>query len=146
VRSYESYAGITLALPIFEGFGRTYKIHEATGQVAQKREELAQVITQTDLDIWRNYQNFLAENSGLEAAADLLNAAREGFDAAETRYRVGITDIVEVLNNGKILAGARQEYVRAWSAWHGNRLKLLTSLGRAGFWLVDSLESTGSTR
>lgn len=146
VRSFESYAGVTLAVPLFEGFGRSYKIHQAEGQVAQRREELAQVVTQTDVDIWRNYQNFLAENAGLEAAVNLLDTAREGFDAAETRYRVGISDIVEVLNNGKILAAARQEYVRAWSAWHGNRLKLLTSLGHAGLWLVDNPQSAASAR
>lgn len=134
----ESLTSLTLTVPIFEGYGRNYKIRDAEAQVEAKARELAAAQAQTSLEAWKNHQTLLIETSAMSASQDMVNAAQESVDAARFRYQSGATDILEVLTTQKDLGSARQERIRSLSAWRIARLKLLSSLGRLGMWSLQS--------
>jgi len=145
----ETLTSLTLTAPLFEGYARNYRIRDAEAQVEARTQELTAVQAQTSLEAWRNYQMLLVETNALSASADLIRAGQEAVDAALSRYRSGSTDILEVLTAQKDLAGAKQERIRALSAWRIARLKMLSSLGRLGLWAVEGTDSnplySGST-
>lgn len=137
-RSAETLTAITLSIPVFEGFARNYRIREAMAQVDARRADVASARSQASLDVWRNYQALQSETASLAASADVLGSGQESYDLAQARYRSGDSHIVEVLDAQKDLANARQERIRALAAWRTARLRLLASLGRVGFWALDT--------
>lgn len=137
-RSVETLTAVTLSVPLFEGFSRNYKIREAMAQVDARRADVASARSQASLDVWRNYQALQSETASLAASVDVLSSGQEAYDVAQARYRSGDSHIVEVLDAQKDLANARQERIRALAAWRTARLRLLASLGRVGFWALDT--------
>jgi outer membrane protein len=132
--SFETLGALTLSVPLFEGLSRNYKIKEAMALVEARRADLATARAQASLDVWRNQQALQTETAGVAASGDLLNSGVEAYDAAQARYKAGAIHLLELLDAQKELAQARQERIRAISAWHLARLRLLASMGKAGFW------------
>lgn len=128
--------GIQLNVPLFEGFGRGYKVRSAQGQVEAKQAEYAQVEQQVLMEVWKNYQSLTAEGEGLKAAADLVKNARESFNVARGRYKSGVGNIVELINVQSALAKAEQQRIKTVSNWHNARLKLAASVGKIGLWAI----------
>jgi outer membrane protein len=141
VHSVETLSAVTLSVPLFEGFARNYKVREARAQVESRRADVAIARSQASLDAWRNYQALQSETASLAASVDVLQSGQEAYDVAQARYRSGDSHIVEVLDAQKDLANARQERIRALAAWRTARLRLLASLGRVGFWALDTVPS-----
>jgi outer membrane protein len=143
--TFETLATIQLQVPLFEGFGRNYRIRDAEAQIQAREADLATARSQTSLDIWRNYQTLLAETTAMSASVDLVHGAQEAAEAARARYHSGSVDILEVLTAQKDLASAKQERIRSLAAWRTARLKLLASLGSLGFWALDGQASPSSS-
>lgn len=137
-KSFETVTTLTLAIPLFEGFSRNYRIQEARAQVQARQADLANVQSQTSVEAWRNYQSLLVETTAVGASADLVRGNEEALDAARARYKSGAIDILDLLSAQKDLAQARQERIRSLSAWRTARLKLLASLGQLGYWALDT--------
>ncbi len=136
--SFETLGAITLSVPLFEGFARNYKIKEAMAQVEARRADLASARAQASLDVWRNQQALQTETASVGASEDLLRSSQESSEAARERYRAGAINLLELLDVQKEMAQARQERIRSVSAWHVARLRLLASIGKAGFWALPS--------
>lgn len=136
--------GVQLNVPLFEGFGRTYRVRSAQNQVEAKQAESARVEREVLLDVWRNYQVFAAETEGLKTSDDLAKNARESYKIARGRYKSGVGNIVELLNVQSALAKAEEQRIKTVSNWHSARLKLAASIGRIGMWAIDGLASSGT--
>jgi outer membrane protein len=136
--SFETLSAITLSVPLFEGFSRNYKIMEASAQVEARRADLANAKAQASLDVWRHHQTLLTETASVAASEDLLSSGQEANEAAQARFKAGAIDLMALLDSQKELSEARQERIRAVSAWHLARLRLLGSLGKAGLWALPS--------
>jgi outer membrane protein len=131
--------GIQVNIPLFEGFGRTYRVRSAQGQVEAKQAEYSRIEQDVLLDVWRSYQLLTAETEGLKTTADLVKNARASFNVARGRYKAGVGNIVELLNVQSTLAKAEQQRIKTVSNWHGARLKVATSVGRIGMWAISGL-------
>lgn len=136
ISSTNASIGIQVNVPLFEGFGRTYKVRTAQGQVEAKQAEYARVEQQVLMEVWKNYQSLTAETEGLKATAELVKNARESFNVARGRYKSGVGNIVELINVQSALAKAEQQRIKTVSNWHNARLKLAASIGRIGLWAI----------
>lgn len=134
----EKLLAITLNVPLFEGFARSYKVREQQALVEAKSLELAGAQLQVELDVWRNYHALQTEAAGVDTSRDLLASAAEALQAARVRYRIGTADILALLTAQKDDANARQERIQALASWRIARLKLVSSLGRTGFWALQT--------
>ena len=134
--NHDHSIGLQLNIPIFEGFGRSYRIRQATSEVEGKSAELENQIRKTRLDVWKAYQALQTEGGNLQAVSMLLDNARLSFRISQGRYKGGVGNILELLNAQSALANAEQQQIQAQSNWRIARLQLVASLGRLGVWAI----------
>jgi outer membrane protein len=128
----ETTVGVTLNVPIFDGFSRTYKIREAKAQVEQKEAELQDVEYQTLMDLVKTHADASSALQNLKAADALLKAATDSLAVVQRKYEKGAADILEMLNTQSALADAQMEHIRCQADWNSARLRLLASAGKLG--------------
>jgi outer membrane protein len=125
-------AGVTLNLPIFEGFGRTYRIREAQAQVEQSEAQLQEITSQALTEVVKAHADALTSLGTLKATELLVTAATQSIQSSLRRYERNAADILEVLNSQSALADAEQERIRAVAEWRSARLRLLAESGILG--------------
>lgn len=126
----DTTVGVSLNIPLFDGFSRTYKVRGAQGQVELRQAELRDVQAQVQGDISTAYVEASAALRNLASSRRLLDAAQSSVDAISRKYDSGIADIVEMLNAQAALSDASQERIRTLSDWRSARLRLLANAGR----------------
>jgi outer membrane protein len=131
-KTQQTLASVTLNIPLFEGFGRTYKVRGAQALAEQRSAELQDSERQILLEVVRTHADALAALDNLEASHDLQRWAQEAAASVQRRYERGVSDILEMITAQAALADARQERIRALSEWQSARLKLLASSGVIG--------------
>ncbi|MTD34204.1 TolC family protein [Paludibacterium sp. dN 18-1] len=129
-RSQDRYLGIELNVPIFEGFGRTYKIRSAEAEVELQEARLSDAEQQVARDIWTSHEALRTASLNVGAIGVLLRNAEAAFTASQKRYRTGIADIMELMGVQTALANARQQKVQAIADWYTAKYQLAAALGR----------------
>lgn len=125
-------AGITLNIPIFEGFGRSYKIQGVKARVEQSEAQLQDTTSHILTDVLKAHADALTSLKTLKASEKLMAAAKLGLDSSMRRYQWRAADILELLNSQSALVDAEQERIRAVAEWHSARLRLLATAGVLG--------------
>ena len=125
-------AGVTLNLPIFEGFARTYKIRSAQAQVEQSEAQLQDATIQTLTEVVKAHADALTSSETLKATERLMVAATQSLQSSLRRYDRHAADILELLNCQSALADAEQERIRAIAEWRSARLRLVAASGLLG--------------
>lgn len=133
-RTTQRSIGLTLTIPFFEGFSRTYKIRGAQARAEQAQAQLHDAETQILGEVAKAHADTVAAVGNLDASARLLHAAEAALASARHRYSRGAADILELLSAQAVLADARQERVRTIAEWESARLRLLASAGSMGRW------------
>jgi outer membrane protein len=132
VQTKESVIGFNLNIPLFDGFGRTYKVRGAEAQIQIKDAELRETHNQVLGEVAKAHSDVLAALTNLESSRELLDAAEEALKNVQRKYERGIADILEMLNVQSALADAEQERIRALAEWRSARLRLLANAGTIG--------------
>jgi len=138
-RSKTFIVGVTVTIPLFEGFTRTYKIREAQAQAEHSQAMVDDTERETLAEVVKVHADALMSLANLDASETLLAAANTALASSRNRYEHGATDILELLNAQSGLADARQERIRCESEWRSARLRLMAAagvLGRQG--IVDN--------
>lgn len=133
--------GLTVSIPIFEGYAPTYRIRaaEATADlVASQRERLR---LQISLDVWSSYQNLRTALESVNATDVLVKSAEESYRVALGRYKAGVGNIIDTLNAQSALASARQQKIQAALNANIARATLAQSMGALDNAMVQSLPS-----
>ena len=123
---------MTLTIPLFEGFTRTYKVQGATAQAEQSAAQFEDTEHQILIDVIKTHADAISALGNLEASDVLLQSARAAMASSKKRYTKGAADILELLSTQSALADALQERVRGISEWQSARLRLLAVVGRLG--------------
>lgn len=131
-RSNTTIIGVTLTIPLFEGFARTYKVREAQAQAEQDEARMQDTERQVLGDVVKAHADAVASLGELDASRALLDSARLALKSSRRRYEHGVADILEVLNAQTALADAQQERVRSESDWRSARLRLRAAAGVLG--------------
>ena len=124
--------GVTLNLPIFEGFARTYKIRGADALVEQRAAELLDVEHRVAMEVVQAYSDAAAALKNLEASDTLLRTAQSSLASSQRRYEKGVADVLEILSTQKALAEAQQERIRCVSEWRSASLRVISAAGQLG--------------
>lgn len=124
--------GLSLSMPIFEGFARTYKVMGSQAEVAQREAQWRDTTQQVLSEVTKAFAEAKAASANKEAAAQLVHATHAAYGSAMRRYeggRISMSELVEALS---ALTEAQQEEQRALAEWSAARLHLLTSAGIMG--------------
>ena len=130
-RTAESVVGLTLNFPLFEGFGRSYKVRGAQAQITIEEAQLADTENQVLGDVVKAHAEAVASLRSIAASRRLIDAARNALADVQRKYDAGIVDILEMLSVQVAFADAEQERVRTLAEWRSARLRLLTNAGTA---------------
>ncbi|WP_321945846.1 TolC family protein [Paraburkholderia sp. J10-1] len=130
--SNTAIVGVTLTIPLFEGFSRTYKVREAQAQAEQSEAQMQDTERGILGEIVKAHADAVSSLASLDTADTLLSTARTALESARNRYEHGVADILEVLNAQSALADAQQERIRTQSDWRSARLRLMADAGTLG--------------
>ncbi|WP_093136057.1 TolC family protein [Variovorax sp. OK605] len=132
VQTRERLVGVTLNLPIFEGFARNYKIRGADALIEQRAAELQDVEHRVAMEVVQAYSDAAAALRNLEASDRLLRTAQSSLASSQRKYEKGAADVLEILSTQKALADAQLERVRCVSEWRSASLRVISAAGQLG--------------
>lgn len=124
--------GITISVPLFEGFSRQYKIMEARAQAEQSQAQVDEATTQILTDVVKAYADAETAVGVMAASEKLMVTANTSMTSVMRRYNNNVADMLEVLNAQSALADAQQQKIEAIAQWRSARLHLLASTGILG--------------
>lgn len=141
-----STLGITVSIPLFSGYGPTYRIKSAEASADAQMAQRDQLRLQISLDVWRAYQNLRTANESIRAATVLVSSANESSRVALGRYKAGVGNIIDTLNAQSALASARQQQIQANLNWNIARATLAQSMGGLDNAMIQSLPETNAQK
>jgi outer membrane protein len=110
-------AGVNVSIPIFNGFLYSAREKEAVLQaqaaeqnVQQLRQSIVRDVTDTVLEAQSGFQR-------IDVSRQLLDQANSAFDLAQTRYKLGLSSIVELSQAQLAQTQAQIEYANARYAY-----------------------------
>ncbi|MHB1655109.1 MAG: TolC family protein [Burkholderiales bacterium] len=121
--------GLTLTVPLFDGFSRNYKIRGAEAQVEQQEAQLMDTEHQILTEVVKAYADSVSSLNNLQYSQTLLDAEQSVLASSQRRYDKGEADILELLNAEASLADAQRERIRCLADWHSARLRLMANTG-----------------
>jgi outer membrane protein len=122
-------AGISISLPIFDGYLRANKLRAAKSQLQAAEDELADSRDTVVSEIWQAYTDCKTALRKQESAAKLLQAAQSAFDATLESYRHGLSTYVDVANAQRNLTTAQSVVVDTRAAIFTTTAALALSVG-----------------
>jgi outer membrane protein len=131
-RSNTTIVGVTLTIPLFDGFSRNYRIREAQAQAEHNKALLQDTEREVLGDVVKVHVDAVSTASELGSSAMLLESAQAALVSSRNRYALGVADILEVLNAQSALIDAQQERIRVESDWRTARLRLRAAAGVLG--------------
>lgn len=142
--SSNSALGVTVSIPLFSGYGPSYKIRSAEATADLRAAQRDQLRLQISLEVWRAYQSLRTADESIRAAAVLVSSAEESSSVALGRYKAGVGNIIDTLNAQSALASARQQHVQARLNWNIARATLAQSIGGLDHAMIQSLPVDGN--
>ncbi len=124
--------GLTLSLPLFDGYGRTYRVAQARAEVDRQAALLEQTRQQAGLDVYTQATALRTAIVVLATARDLINSATASADIAQGRFKAGVGTFTDLLNAQSALASARQQLVSADFGVRTAQATLARAVGQIG--------------
>lgn len=116
-RSRERLVGVTLNIPLFDGFGHTYRVHAARAVAEERHMQYADVSAST-------MQSLVKIHARAKASWRNVKASKENYDAnnayAQSQGRLfenGGTDLKGLLQSKLDESRAAEEYITSLSKW-----------------------------
>ncbi len=125
-------ARLTLTWTLFDGWARENRIARAKAEQRQAAAEVDAVRDQVENQVWAAYSTARTALRQQKAAAALLAAATESYNAALQSYNYGVRSQIDVVSAQRALAQARTADVTA-------RAQLLTGVAALAFQTGDLL-------
>ena len=132
----ETVVGVTLTIPLFDGFSRTYKVRGAQAQADQKEADVRDLEQQVLMEVVKSHADAGAALANLAASKSLLAAAAQARDSVQRKYDRDAADIRDLLGTHSSYDDAQQERIRCLADWRSARLRLLAVAGRMGKWAL----------
>jgi outer membrane protein len=125
-------ARLSLTWNLFDGFARENRLARAKADQKQAAAEVDATRDQVENQVWSAYSTARTALRQQKAAAALLAAASESYDAALQSYNFGVRSQIDVVSAQRTLAVARTADVSA-------RTQLLTGIAALAFQTGDLL-------
>jgi outer membrane protein len=129
-------ARLSLTWSVFDGFAREQRLARARDEQKQATAQVNAVRDQVENQVWAAYSTARTALRQQKAAAALLAAANESYNAALQSYNYGVRSQIDVVSAQRALAAARTADVTA-------RTQLLTGIAALAFQTGDLLHAKG---
>ncbi len=129
-------ARLSLTWNLFDGFARESRLARAKADQKQAAAQVDAIRDQVENQVWSAYSTAHTALREQKAAAALLAAASESYDAALQSYNFGVRSQIDVVSAQRALAAARTADVSA-------RTQLLTGVAALAYQTADLLKAKG---
>ncbi len=102
------YGGLSVSLPIFNGFQTQANIQQANVGVKSSEQTLDATRRQVALDVYQALLNLNASEKGYQAAVNSVTSAKINLETAQEKFRIGGATLLDVLT-------ANAQYTQALS-------------------------------
>ena len=126
---FSYYGGLTLQIPIFEGFSLRNKVRQARANLDAAKAELRIKEESVISEVWSGCDNVRTAAQQVETSETLLASSEQSYKVSLARYRAGAADIVELLNAQTTLASARSRKVQARTDLFTSYAELIHAIG-----------------
>lgn len=121
--------GLTLSVPIFEGFATQSRVRQAVYERDASGDQLEQERRAVVRRTRSAYRSVIAGMSEVEARQQALVSAQSALEATQAGFEVGTRTIVDVLISQQVLFQAQRDFARARHDYIVNGLRLKQSAG-----------------
>ncbi len=111
--SNRASVGLTVSVPLFNGYDRTYRVAAARAEADRQAALLEQTRQQAGLEVFTQKTALDTQIRVLATARELINSASASADIAQGRFKAGVGTFTDLLNAQSALAAARQQLVSA---------------------------------
>lgn len=132
LKTREALVGVAVNIPLFDGFGRTYKVRGAQATVEQREAELQDAEQQILTEVVKTHADALSALGNLRSSLALITAAQAATASVQRKFVRGAADILEILSTQSAQSDAQQERIRCLAEWRSARLRLLAAVGVLG--------------
>ncbi|MCE9687049.1 outer membrane channel protein TolC [Shewanella sp. AS16] len=104
-----SSIGVTLSIPIFQGFKVSSQVNQAQYQYVEASEKLEQIHRRVVKDVRNNFNNVGASISSIRAYEQSVVSSESALKATQAGFEVGTRTIVDVLNRTRDLYDSKRK-------------------------------------
>lgn len=135
----QNYAfGLTLRIPLFNGYSSAWNRASARSDMEAARGRLSVAQQQAVLSVWTAFQDLRTAGDRVRACVELISAAESSYEVALGRYQSGVGTVVDMVTALATLEQARGQSVRARADWFLAASRLAWATGKAGAGLDSS--------
>jgi outer membrane protein len=124
-----SYAGLTLSFPIFQGLKRKYETRQAEWQLKRTDFDIINLKNTINSEYSEALGGYKAALASFLFLKDNVELAREVYDVIDLQYRSGIKSYLEVITAEADLRTAQINYFNALYLVLSNKIDVQRSLG-----------------
>lgn len=121
--------GLSISLPIFDGFARSHKLHIAESELRAAEDELDHSRDSVIREVWKARTDFETSLRKQESAQKLVSAAESAFAASLDAYQHGLGTYVDVANAQRNVTASRSVMVDTRAAIYTSAAALALSVG-----------------
>ena len=121
--------GLSLTIPIFDGFQTTYQVQQALSTYFSIKEQERVERQQVALQVEQSYLNLAATRDAVTANEAAVKAAKENLELHQGRYEVGYAPIVDETDAHTTYTTAQTNYVNALVANKLAMAQLVNAIG-----------------
>jgi outer membrane protein len=130
--SNRASVGLTVSIPLFNGYDRTYRVAAARSEADRQAALFEQTRQQAGLDVFTQATALDTQIRVLATARELINSATASADIAQGRFKAGVGTFTDLLNAQSALASARQQLVSADFGVRDSQARLARAVGDVG--------------
>jgi outer membrane protein len=128
------HAELSLNWTVFDGGRRRNEIEQARASMKRAQADVDRKRDEVSDEVWRAYSDVNTAFRQRDAAATLLTASSDSYEAALESYRLGVRNLVDLLAAERDLADARSADITA-------RVRVLNSLAALAYRTGDLLKT-----
>ncbi|MBB1441061.1 outer membrane channel protein TolC, partial [Shewanella sp. SG41-4] len=121
--------GITLSIPLFEGFKVTSQVKQAQFGYVEASEKLEQTHRSVTKNVRNNFNNVNASISSIKAYEQSVISSESALKATQAGFEVGTRTIVDVLNRTRDLYDSKRKLSEARYGYINSILALKQAAG-----------------
>lgn len=121
--------GVSIELPLFEGFRTTHNLKRARHQLYQAVANHDETALQVRQDVWNSHARLVESRQAISAASASELYAQESHRLANKRYAIGAGTLNELLDAETSLYQAEQDLVNSQFSFYTSYAQFLWSTG-----------------
>lgn len=125
-------AGVSVSMPIFEGFAISAQVEQAEATVDEAQALLDVLMESVMLQVEQNYLSLKEAEERIDATKKLVTQAKENLKLAEGRYNSGVGSPIEITDAQVTLSNAQITYIQSLADYNSSLIRLRQAMGVIG--------------